>query len=574
MILASSVDLIVVVIYMVVMVGVGVILSLYNKDASDFFRSGNRMPWWLSGLSLFMASFSVYTFTGASGLAYRAPAVAFWMYFTNVLGIAFGVIILAKLWRRSRSTTVMSYLTERYSLSTNQFYSWSHLGMAVVQGGIMLLALGKFVAVAMGTDLTATIIVCGLVVAVYCIIGGLWAVAVTDALQFMVLFPCALVVLFLALYEIGGPAHLFTDAPPGFWEFKTQEFDWAYLIAYAIMMFFAMSSGSAAQRYFSVKNEKEARKVALLTMGFLLVGPIIWLIPPIVTRLANIDLASITIGLNAPQEAAYVAFCMKYLPHGAMGILLAAMLSATMSTLSANFNLYAAVITQDIIKQVFWKEATGKQLLFIGRVVTLVMGALVTIAAIIQAEVKGGVFVLMITISGVLIVPAGIPIVFGLFYRWTTWWAGLVSFCTGLVIGILYLLLGKNLSFTQQIFFAGGISAAIYFIPGLLHKARGKYRENLDSFFGKLSTPVTAEEVGDTEATDVGSFRITGWTTVGMGAAAMMLTFLDIPLAGRMVNLAISVLMISFGSFLLIACSIAQRKKRKAAARILKAEIS
>ena len=183
-----------------------------------------------------------------------------------------------------------------------------------------------------------------------------------------------------------------------------------------------MSSGSAAQRYFSVKNEKEARKVALVTMILLFIAPVIWLFPPIFTRILDLDLGAITAGLNAPQEAAYVAFCMQFLPAGAMGILLAAMLSATMSTLSSNFNVYAAVITDDIIKQVFWKNASPRALLLIGRIVTLVLGALVIAAAIAQAQVKGGVFKLMLTIGGVLIVPAGIPIIFGLIYRRTPAW--------------------------------------------------------------------------------------------------------------------------------------------------------
>ncbi|HUU29135.1 MAG TPA: hypothetical protein VM123_15115 [archaeon] len=566
MALASRVDLAVVAVYMFLMVAVGVVMSFFNKNDSDFFKSGNKMPWWLSGISLFMTSFSVYTFTGAAGLAYRAPSVALLMYTINGLVIIFSVWFLAALWRRSRADTVMSYLSERYGISTNQFYSWLHLGMAIVQGGVMLLALGKFISVAVGAGLESTIIVCGLVISVYCLIGGLWAVVVTDTLQFMVLFPCALVVLFLGLFEIGGFSSLVTRAPEGFWRIQTQEFDWAYLLAYAVMMSFAYSSGAAAQRYFSVRDEKEARKVALVTMVLILLAPSIWLLPPIFTRILDLDLSSITAGLNAPQEAAYVAFCLKFLPHGAIGIMLAAMLSATMSTLSSNFNVYAAVITEDIIKQMFWKNASGKTLLLVGRIVTLVLGGLVIMAAIAQAKVKGGVFLLMMTISGVFIVPAGIPIIFGLFYRATPWWAGLASFGTGLAIGILYLLLGREISFTQQVLYVGSISALIYFIPGIFIKARGAYKKRLEAFFNKLARPISPDEVGDSEATDVGSFLVTGWTAVGMGAAAMSLAFLDLPFKGRMINLAISAAMTLTGTFLLMTCKIVRAKRKKSAA--------
>ena len=562
MLLVSRTDLIVVGIYMLLMVGVGMALSLFNKDDSDFFKSGNKMPWWLSGISLFMTTFSVYTFTGAAGLAYRAPTVALLMYLINGVVILLSVFILSSRWRRSRADTVMSYLSERYGVSTNQLYSWTHLGVAIVQGGIMLLALGKFISVAMGTDLSTTIIVCGLVISVYCLIGGLWAVVVTDTLQFMVLFPVALVVLFLGIHEIGGISSLATRAPQNFWAVETQEFSWIFIMAYGVMMTFAMSSGAAAQRYFSVKDEKEARKVAIMTMVLLIVAPAIWLLPPICTRILDIDLGPITAGLNAPQEAAYVAFCLKFLPTGAMGIMLAAMMAATMSSLSSSFNVYAAVITEDIIKQMFWKKATPKTLLLVGRIVTLLLGALVIIAAIAQARVKGGVFVLMLTLSGVVIVPAGIPIIFGLIYRHTPRWAALASYLVGLFIGILYLLLGKEISFTEQIFYVGGISAAIYFLPGLFIQARGEYKKSLEAFFTKLDTPVAPEEVGDSERTDVGSFMITGWTTVGMGAAALLLAFLDLPFKDRIINLSISVLIMLIGAFLLIACNYAQRIKR------------
>jgi len=561
----SKVDTLVVVVYMLLMVAVGVALSIFNKNDADFFKSGNKLPWWLSGISLFMTSFSVYTFTGGAGLAYRAASVGLLTYLTNCFGLALAVWFLASRWRRSRSDTVMSYLSERYGVSTNQLYSWTHMVIWIIQGGIMLLALGKFVSVAMGTPLNLTIAVCGGVIALYCLIGGLWGVVVTDTLQFMVLFPCCLVVMILSLFELGSFSRLVTDAPAGYWSVNTQEFSWPWLIAYGIMMTFAMSSGGAAQRYFSVKDEREARKVALITMLLLLVAPVIWLTPPIVSRIIGLDLSAVAMGQNAPHEAAYVAFCMKFLPHGAMGILLAAMLSATMSTLSANFNVMAGIVTEDIIKQLLWKKASPKALLFIGRVVTLLLGGLVITAAIVQSGVKGGVFKLMITLSGVCIVPAGIPIICGLFYRHTPWWGAMASYGAGLGIGLISLIFNREIPFTQEIYIVGGLSAVVYFVPGLFIQAKGKYKERLDAFFKKVTTPVQPGEVGDTQFTDAGSIRITGWTTVGMGVAAMFLALLDLPFIGRVINFSIAALMALMGVFVLVAARLIQGYKRRRA---------
>jgi len=560
MVLASRVDIAVIAVYMLLMVLVGVLLSVFNKNDSDFFKSANKMPWWLAGFSLFMSSFSVWTFTGAAGVAYRAPGAAFAMYLSTAVGMVFGVWFLAGLWRRSRAGTIMSYLSERYGISTNQTYSWTLLLAQLVQAGIQLLALGKFVSVALGTELNLTIIVCGLVISFYCLIGGLWAVVVTDTLQFIVLFAGALVVMVLGLFDIGGLAPLFNKVPQGFWQVQTQEFDWSYVLAFGVMMVFAMNSGALSQRYFSVKDEKEARKVALLTMFLLAIAPAVWFLPPIITRILGLDLASITLGLNAPEEAAYVAFCLYILPHGAIGIMLAAMLAATMSSLSTVFNAYSAVITEDIIKQIFWKKASPRMLLFIGRLTTLVFGVLVITAALAQSRAIGGVFRLMMTYSGVVIIPSGIPIVIGLFYRATPWWSGIASYLTGVCVGLLFLVLNTDITFTQQVFAIGGVSALIYFLPGVFVKPRGVYRAKLEKFFAKLATPVSRTEIGDTSLTDVGSYRITGWAAVGMGAAAACLALLDLPWSGRLINLAIGALIASFGALLLAACRLAARR--------------
>ncbi|MBW7998215.1 MAG: hypothetical protein FVQ81_16920 [Candidatus Glassbacteria bacterium] len=581
--LVARADLVIVGVYLLAMIGIGVVMSFFNKDDSDFFRGGNKMPWWLAGVSLFMSMFSVYTFTGAAGLAYRSPGVAFLLYFLNGAGYLIGFLFLASRWRRSRSATIFSYLTERYGLTTNQVYSWMGLAASIVQSGVMLLALAKFVSVAIGTDLTSTIIVCGAVIAAYCLIGGLWAVVVTDTLQFMVMFPCAIITMWLGVSAIGGVdvlmANVATWNVPDSGVYMSGDawsYGWKFIMAYGVMMIFASSSGIAAQRYFSVKKEKQARQVALLTMILLVIAPLVWLLPPVCARILGLDLqfVSETLKMNAPEEAAYVVFCLKYLPVGAMGIILSAMLSATMSSLSSNFNAFAAVITEDIVKQLLWKKASSKALLVVGRVMTLVLGTLVIAAAVIMAERPGGVFQLMLDFSGVVIIPAGIPIVVGLFYKPTPWWAGIASYVSGVAVGLAALwydmsitiggveLLSAPPTFEQQVFTIGTLSALVYFIPGMLVKIRGSYAQRLDAFFTKLATPISDAEVGDSETTDVSSYRITGWTTVGMGAAVSGLALLDLPISGRMINLSVGLLMAAFGLALIWMCRAGIKRAR------------
>jgi len=559
MVLASRLDFVVIAVYMALMLLVGVLLSYYNKTDSDFFKSGNKLPWWLSGISLFMSMFSVWTFTGAAGLAWRAPGVAVTMYLTNALVVIAFAWFLAGRWRRTRAVTIMSYLSERYGIPTNQLYSWTHLAACVVQAGVQLLALGTFISVAMGTDLVATIIVSGLIITVYCFIGGLWAVVVTDTLQFIVLFACAVVVMLIGVHEIGGIEGFVTRAPQGWWSIQSGDYSWAYILAYSVIMFFAFGSGAPVQRYFSVRNEREARKTALVTMVLFAFSPALFFIPPIAARLTGLDLTQVAIGLNAPEESAYVGFCLKYLPHGALGIMLSAMLAATMSSLSSVFNAYAGVITEDLIRQVFWKKASGRKLLLLGRAMTAVFGLLIIASAVVQSRTSHGVFELMMAFSGVVLVPAGVPVVFGLFYRRTPRWAAIASYSTGLALGLLYLKFGTKPTFTQQVFVIGGISTLIYFLPGLFLRPKGAYREQLDRFFAKLATPIAPEEVGEYRQTDLGSYRITGWITLIMGGLGMCLAAGGVSARDSLVNLGVGGLIFMIGAVMLAGSWIARR---------------
>src|SRR5690606_9924308 len=132
----------------------------------------------------------------------------------------------------------------------------------------------------------------------------------------------------------------------------------------------------------------------------------------------------------------YVVFCIRYLPIGAMGVIIAAMLSATMSSISTTFNVYAAVISEDIIGQLFMKNASARTMLLVGRIVTLIEGGIVICLALLMSSHPGGVFQLMLQFSGIVIIPAGIPIFFGLIYKKTPQWAAIASYLTGLALGV------------------------------------------------------------------------------------------------------------------------------------------
>ena len=151
-----------------------------------------------------MSGFSAWTFTGAAGLAYQHGLVAILLYVGNAATFLLGYFLFAQRWRRARIGTVMEYLVDRYDERTRQVFSWTTIFFQLFTGAAMLYGLAVFVAPACGWPIPWTILGCGAVILAYCVVGGLWAVVITDFLQAAILMPFTLVMLFASLARTGG----------------------------------------------------------------------------------------------------------------------------------------------------------------------------------------------------------------------------------------------------------------------------------------------------------------------------------------------------------------------------------
>ena len=340
MLVANSTDYAVILCYILLMVGVGLYVMRFNSTASEYFRGGSRIPWLVAGLSSFMSGFSAWTFTGGAGVAYGSGIAIIGLYIGNGLSFLLGFYVFAARWRRTRVTTVMEYLSDRFGPATHQTFSWATIVFQLFTSATMLYGLSLFVSTACRFPVTATILITGAIILFYCVLGGLWAVVVADFLQASILLPFCIVLAAASLVHVGGISGLLHSLPP---EMKTihirGEFGWMYMACWAVMVSFGYNTGAMAQRYFSVENELAAKRVALVCCGLFFLGAFLWFIPPMAMRVLYPNLHAIWPQLANPNEASYVAASLTFLPHGLIGIMLAAMFSATMANLSASFNL-------------------------------------------------------------------------------------------------------------------------------------------------------------------------------------------------------------------------------------------
>lgn len=429
--------------YLVGTVLLGVLLGKLVKNSSDMFSAGGESPWWTSGLSAFMTMFSANTFVVWGSIAFDVGLVAVTinlMYGVAALLVGFFV---ASRWKGMGIQTPAQYIQLRFGAGALHFYTWAMMVLRVVGTAAALYALAKILVALMPLDegnplrdpvtgnlsLRYAILIFGSVVVLYTMIGGLWAVLMTDVLQFIILNLAVLFVVPLALHQAGGLGAFIDGAPEGFFEVvKEEKYTVFFLAGWAAIHFFMIGAEWAfVQRFLCVPTRKDARKSTYLFGALYLFSPILWLLPPMIYRITN---------PGADAEQAYILACKSVLPVGMVGLMLAAMFSATASMVSSQLNVFSGVLTNDIYKPLA-KKSNPQSLLRAGRVFTILLGVLL-IGIALQIEKLGQVKDLIISITELMVVPLLAPSLWGLFSRKiggrAVWITGLSGFVLGALV--------------------------------------------------------------------------------------------------------------------------------------------
>ncbi|HEU0107008.1 MAG TPA: hypothetical protein VFT38_12600 [Vicinamibacteria bacterium] len=520
----ATIDYVVIAAYMALMVGIGVYAARFNKNASDYFRGANRIPWLVAGLSSFMSGFSAWTFTGAAGLAYQHGLIAILLYLGNALTFLLGYWVFAVRWRRARISTVMEYLVERFDERTRQAFSWTTVLFQLFTGASMLYGLGLFVASTCDLPLVWTILGSGVVILAYCVIGGLWAVVITDFLQAVILMPFTVVMVAVSLARVGGLGGLMRGLPPELTSIHlTPGMGWLYVACWTFMVSFGYNTSAMAQRYFSVADERAAKKVAFLCFALFVLGAFIWFIPPLAMRVLYPDLRAVWPGLANPHEASYAVAALTLLPNGLVGIMLAAMFSATMSSLSGLFNVHAAVVSKDIYQRLVAPQASERQLLVVGWAATFGVGATMTGLAMSMAAKGQSIFAVMLTFNTIISLAYGPPALLGLVVKKTPSWSGLLSFAVGLILGCYGAFLG-NWSLVRNVLIILPTSCAIFLLSALVGRDDEAHVARREGLFSRLGTPVDVERElqGSVDPTAT-VFRFLSRATAGVGILSLVL---------------------------------------------------
>lgn len=523
---ANALDFAIIAIYMFAMLGIGFAFMRFNKGASDYFRGGNRIPWLVAGLSCFMSGFSAWTFTGAAGIAYRDGIVIVLLYVGNAVSFLLGYFVFAQRWRRSRITTTMGYLEERFDEGTRQTFSLVSVFFQLFMAASVLYGLGLLMASSCGLPIVWTIVVCGIIVLIYSMMGGLWAVVVADFLQAVILMPFCLVLVCAALIRVGGLSGLYHSLPPQMVSLHLpSQYGWVYVVAWALMVSVGYNTAMMAQRYFSVDNERSAKRVAVLCFALFLVGAFIWFIPPMAMRVIHPNLATVMPRFANPHEAAFAAASLTLLPNGLIGIMLAAMFSSAMASLSGTFNMHAGIISKDVYQTLFAKGTSDSGMLRVGRITTVSVALLITFLAVLLAVNGKSIFQVMVTFNTIISLAYGPPALLGLVVKKTPRWSGLASFLVGLSIGSIgSFFFGWGL--VANVAVVVPVSIAMFLLSRLFDQPVGLHAVRREKLFDRLNTPVDVErELTDSVDQTERVFRFLSRVSGAVGLLTLLLLF-------------------------------------------------
>ncbi len=370
----------------------GISFAKSGKNMKSFFAAGGNLPWWMSGLSLFMSFFSAGTFVVWGSIAYTSGWVAVSIQWTMcIAGFIIGFVIAPK-WRKTNALTAAEFITNRLGYNTQKIYTYIFLFVSIFTTGAFLYPVAKIVEVSTGIPITASIVFLGCLILIYTAVGGLWAVIVTDVLQFVVLTAAVLIVVPLAFDKINGIENFVANAPEGFFSLINEEYTGGFLVAFGLYnLFFIAGNWAYVQRYTSVSTPRDAKKVGWIFGALYTISPLVWMLPPMIYRVLNPNLDGLA------DEGAYLLMCKEVLPVGMLGLMLGGMIFATSSSVNTTLNIAAGVLTNDVFKH-FKPNASESVLVKVGRIATVSLGIL-TILVALMVPLMGGIVEVVLSLA-------------------------------------------------------------------------------------------------------------------------------------------------------------------------------
>ena len=448
----NALDYVVIALYFALMMGAGYIGLRQARSADDYLVAGRRL-----GYPMYIGTLSAVVLGGAStiggvSLGYQYGISGMWLVFMLGLGIIALAVLLASRLSRLGVYTVPEMLGiryGRYSLLIGAIVMATYDLMVAVTSTI---AIGTVFNVILGLAPSAAILLAGGIVVLYCVVGGMWSVTLTDILQFIIMtIGIFLLLLPLAISQAGGFSGMREQLPASY--FDLTAIGWSTIFAYFLLFFFGIMIGQDIwQRVFTARSGGIARwggvAAGVYCLFYAVAGALIG------------SAARVILPNLATPDNAFAQVTKAALPVGLTGLVLAAALAAVMSTASATLLAASTILANDVYADFFRR---GGDRVRLSRVFTLLVGVVVLVIALLVKDVVGGLTVAYDLLSGALLV----PIIGALFWRRATGVGALAAMAAGGIV-VVVLMLVQGLFANGPIIYGILTSLVVFVVVSLL----------------------------------------------------------------------------------------------------------
>jgi solute:Na+ symporter, SSS family len=451
----QGVDWLVVAVYGLATLILGLVFTKRaGRDLEQYFLSGRKLPWWLLGTSMVATTFSTDTPNLVTDLVRTGGVSMNWLWWAFLITGMLTVFFYAKLWRRSGALTDINFYELRYSGAPAAFlrgFRAIYLGVffnVMIMATVTLAAI-KITGVLLGLDAHATVVLAALITAVYSTTAGLWGVVVTDLFLFVLAMIGSIAAAYYAVTQpsVGGLAGLVSnplvkDKLALFPDFSDRAAVVAVLIVPLAVQWWSTwypgsepgGGGYLAQRMLAARNERQAMAATLwFNIAHYAVRPWPWILVALASLIVYPTLADLQAKLPyvdpsiIRHDLAYPAMLL-FVPHGLLGLVVASLAAAYMSTISTHLNWGASYVVDDVYRRFIWPDASEQHYVQVGRVVTV---SLMILAALLALWLEHAMQAFQILLQ----IGAGTGLIFLL--RWYWWRINAWSEIAAMVISFL-----------------------------------------------------------------------------------------------------------------------------------------
>ena len=460
MIQLTTFDKIIIFFFFFLVLAIGFAVSKKSsQSSSEYFLSGRTMPWWLLGLSMVATTFSTDTPNLVTDIVRQNGVSGNWVWWIFLLTGLLTVFVYAKLWRRSGVSTDMEFYDLRYSGAPGRFlrgFRSIYLGIifnVLAMAGVTLAAI-KIGAIMLDISAIETVLYAGGVTLIFSAVGGFRGVVYTDFILFFTAMAGAIGAAYylINLPEVGGVTgilnnDLVSSKVSMFPDLSDKELLWTLLIIPLAVQWWSSwypgaepgGGGYIAQRMLAAKNENHSLGATLFfnIMHYAL-RPWPWILVALASLIIFPDLDAIRETFPNVDEGkighdlAYPAM-LTLLPSGLLGLVLASLVSAYMSTISTHLNWGSSYVVNDFYKALIKDDGDERALVNVGRISVI---CLMIVSSIVALMLNNALQLFQI----ILMFGAGTGSIFIL--RWFWWrinaWSEIAAMICSGIVSILF----------------------------------------------------------------------------------------------------------------------------------------